>query len=58
MAGLLMETRDWTRERAEAEVVEKVQRALRRVFEVASEKSITTDAAARRIAERRLRAPA
>lgn len=58
MAGLLMETRDWTRERAEAEVVEKVRRALREVFEVASTRGISTDAAARRIAEGHLRAPA
>jgi glutamate dehydrogenase/leucine dehydrogenase len=57
MAGLLMETLDWTRERAEAEVVDRVRRALGRVFEVASVRNITTDAAARRIAEERLRAP-
>jgi leucine dehydrogenase len=58
MAGLLMETRSWTRERAEAEVVDKVRSALRRVFDVASARGITTDDAARRIAEERLRAPA
>jgi leucine dehydrogenase len=58
MAGLLMETRDWTRERAEEEVVEKVRRALRRVFEEASARDITTDAAARRIAAEHLHAPA
>jgi leucine dehydrogenase len=58
MAGLLMETRGWSRERADAEVVDKVRSALRRVFEVASARDITTDAAARTIAEDRLRAPA
>jgi leucine dehydrogenase len=55
MAGLLIETRGWTRERAEGEVVESVRRALNRVLDVASTRDITTAAAARRIADERLR---
>jgi leucine dehydrogenase len=54
MAGLALETQGWTRERAEKEVVQNVQRALGRVFELAAAESITTDTAALRIAQERL----
>jgi glutamate dehydrogenase/leucine dehydrogenase len=56
MAGLGLETQDWTQERAEQEVTENVQRALRRVFELSATKGITTDAAAQQIADERLSA--
>jgi len=49
-----LETLDWTQERAEKEVAESVRRALRQVFELAASEGITTEAAARRIAEKRL----
>lgn len=54
LAGLALETQGWTRERAEAEVVAVVRRTLREVFDLAEAEGLTTDAAARRIAERRL----
>jgi len=57
MAILGLETSGWTREQAEREVVESIRRALRHVFEVADREGITTDAAARQIAEERLSAP-
>jgi len=56
MFGLGVETRGWTRERAEQEVVESVRRALRQVFELASTEGITTAAAAQQIAGERLSA--
>lgn len=49
-----MELRNWTREEAEKRVVESIQGALRQVFELAEQESITTEAAARLIAEKRL----
>lgn len=54
MAGLGLEAQGWTRERAEQEVVESVRRAMRQVFELAAAEDITTEAAARCIAEERL----
>ncbi|MEE9555539.1 MAG: Glu/Leu/Phe/Val dehydrogenase dimerization domain-containing protein [candidate division Zixibacteria bacterium] len=54
MAIMGIETQGWNRERAENEVIDTVRRALRDVFEMASTESITTDAAAHRIAEMRL----
>lgn len=54
MAGLGLEAQGWTRERAEQEVVESVRRAMRQVFELAAAEDITTEAAARRIAEEHL----
>jgi glutamate dehydrogenase/leucine dehydrogenase len=54
MAGLGLETQGWTRKRAEKEVFQNVQRALHRVFELAAAEGITTDAAALRIAKKRL----
>jgi leucine dehydrogenase len=56
MALLGLETQGWTQERAEKEVAESVRRALRRVFELATTEGITTEAAARHIAEERLSA--
>ncbi len=49
-----IETRGWSRAEAESRVIETVRRALRRVFELAQAEDITTEAAARRIAEERL----
>lgn len=54
MAIIGIETQGWTRGRAEKEVIESVQRALRQVFELAAVQGITTDAAAQQIAEERL----
>jgi leucine dehydrogenase len=56
MAIIGLETQGWTRERAEKEVIESVQRALRQVFKLAAAENITTDAAAQQIAEERLSA--
>ena len=56
MAILGLETQGWTQERAEKEVAENVRRALRQVFELAATEGITTEAAARHIAEERLSA--
>jgi leucine dehydrogenase len=49
-----METQGWTKERMENEVTEGIQNVLQHIFEVAAERDITTDAAARKIAEKRL----
>jgi glutamate dehydrogenase/leucine dehydrogenase len=49
-----LETLGWTQDRAEKEVTESVRRALRQIFELAATEDITTEAAARRIAEERL----
>ena len=49
-----IEALGWSRERAEKEVVESIQRALRRIFEMSDSEGITTDVAARRLAEERL----
>lgn len=49
-----VETQGWSHEKAEREVVESVRRGLRQVIEVATQSSITTDAAARRLADERL----
>jgi leucine dehydrogenase len=54
MAILGLETQGWTQERAEREVVESVGRALQEVFKLAATEGITTEAAARHIAEGRL----
>lgn len=54
MAILGLETQGWTQEQAEKKVTESVQRALRHVFELAAAEGITTEVAARRIAEERL----
>ncbi|CAG0947417.1 leucine dehydrogenase [Anaerolineae bacterium] len=49
-----IETRGWSRAEAESRVTETVRRALRQVFELAQAEDVTTEAAARRIAEERL----
>jgi len=56
MAILGLETQGWTQERAEKEVVESVRRALRQIFDMAARERVTTEVAARRIAEERLSA--
>jgi leucine dehydrogenase len=56
MALLGLETQGWTQERAEKEVAESVRRALGQIFELAATEDITTEAAARHIAEQRLSA--
>jgi len=56
MAILGLETQGWTREQAEREVAESVRRALHQIFKLAAAEGITTEAAARRMAERRLSA--
>jgi len=53
-SGIHMEADGWTRERAERDVEERVIASLRAVFALARERHITTDAAAREIARRRL----
>jgi leucine dehydrogenase len=56
MALLGIETMGWSYEQAEREVVAGIQRTLRQIFVTAKAEGITTEAAARRIAEERLRA--
>jgi len=56
MAILGLETLGWTQERAEKEVAESVRRALQQIFELAATEGITTETAARHIAEERLSA--
>jgi leucine dehydrogenase len=58
MALLGIETMGWSYEQAEREVVTGIQRALRHIFGTAQTKGITTETAARQIAEERLRAGA
>jgi leucine dehydrogenase len=54
IAVLGLELQRWTADRAEDEVVAGVRRNLRRIFESADAGSISTEAAARGLAERRL----
>lgn len=49
-----IEALGWSKERAEKEVVGSIQGALRRIFDMSTSMGITTDAAARRLAEERL----
>lgn len=56
MAGVRMEADGWPRERAEAEVARRVRESLRRVFAIARERGLDTDAAGRELARERLRA--
>lgn len=56
IGGLGIETMGWSYQRAEREVVAGIQRALRQIFATAKAEGITTEAAARRVAEERLRA--
>ncbi len=55
MAILGMETLGWERDHAESQVSANVRQALQRVFEVADEKDISTEAAAELIADERLK---
>lgn len=54
MAITGMEAMGWSRSEAETRVVESVRSALGRIFELVESEDITTEAAARRIAEERL----
>ena len=58
MALIGIETMGWSYEEAEREVVTGIQRALRQIFDIAASEGTTTDAAARRLADERLRTPA
>jgi leucine dehydrogenase len=49
-----METQDWTQEHMENEVTDGIQSVLQQIFELAATKGITTEAAARQVAEKRL----
>ena len=49
-----METQDRTQEHMENEVTEGIQNVLQEIFELATAKDITTEAAARQVAEKRL----
>jgi len=49
-----IEALGWSRERAEKEVTGSIRRALRRIFEMSDSEGITTDVAARRLAEENL----
>lgn len=54
MAITGMESMGWSHQEAEKQVVESVRNALGRIFELTETEGITTEAAARRIAEERL----
>ncbi len=58
MALIGIETLGWSYGQAEQKVVAGVQGALRRIFEIADAEGITTEAAARRLAQERLQAEA
>ena len=49
-----METQDWTQEHMENEVTDGIRNVLQQIFELAVTKGITTEAAARLVAEKRL----
>jgi len=49
-----MEAQDWTQENVENKVTEGIQTVLQQIFELAAAKNITTEAAARQVAENRL----
>jgi len=49
-----IEALGWSKERAEKEVTGSIQEALRRIFQMSDSEGITTDVAARRLAEERL----
>lgn len=53
-----LELQGWTREKADNEVIASVRRNLRQIFESATSDGITTEAAARKMAEERLHAGA
>jgi leucine dehydrogenase len=52
-----METQGWTQEQMKKEVTKGIQNVLQQIFELAATKSVTTEAAARQIAEKRLSNP-
>jgi valine dehydrogenase (NAD+) len=52
--GIRMEADGWSRERAERDVADRIAASLQAVFALARERGLTTDAAAREIARRRL----
>jgi glutamate dehydrogenase/leucine dehydrogenase len=54
MAITGMEARGWSRSKAEAKVIQSVRENLPQVFQTATSEGITTEAAARRLAETRL----
>jgi leucine dehydrogenase len=54
MGVLGIETLGWSQQQAEKEIAASVQQALRQVFDLAAAEGITTEAAARRLAEARL----
>lgn len=54
IAAIGIETRGWSRTEAEERVVQSVKSNLFQIFELATAEEITTDAAARRFAEKRL----
>lgn len=49
-----IETMDWSQAQAEEQVVETIQRTLRQIFALATREGLTTEAAARRLAEEKL----
>jgi glutamate dehydrogenase/leucine dehydrogenase len=51
-----METQGWTKARMESEVIAEIQDVMQQILETAAAKDITTEAAARQIAEKRLSA--
>jgi leucine dehydrogenase len=55
--GLIgIETKGWSRDKAMDQVVNTVKTNMARIFELAEKEGITTDAAAQKLAEQRLRA--
>ncbi len=56
MAGVRMEADGWTRERAEAEVRERITEAVARLLELGRTRGLDPDAAARALARERLAA--
>ena len=49
-----VETQDWTHEHMENEVTEQIENVLQQIFKLSTTKGITTEAAARQVAEKRL----
>jgi hypothetical protein len=49
-----IETKDWTQEYMENEVTEQIENVLQHIFKLSATKGITTEAAARQVAEKRL----
>jgi leucine dehydrogenase len=49
-----IETQDWTQEHMENEVTEQIENVLQQIFKLSATKGITTEAAARQVAEKRL----